>query len=68
MFTRYDKLDETYNAFAALANINIFLKNECQHALARNCRLTLLPKSSLRITIGIPVYQQGTAQILFFPT
>jgi transposase len=27
VFTRYDKLDETYNAFIALANINIFLKN-----------------------------------------
>jgi len=27
VFTRYDKLDETYNAFVALANIAIFLKN-----------------------------------------
>ncbi|MDR0520250.1 MAG: transposase, partial [Planctomycetaceae bacterium] len=27
VFTRYDKLDETYNAFIALANIAIYLKN-----------------------------------------
>ena len=27
VFTRYDKLDETYNAFIALANITILLKN-----------------------------------------
>ena len=27
VFTRYDKLDETYNAFIAFANISIYLKN-----------------------------------------
>lgn len=27
VYSRYDKLDETYNAFIALANINIYLKN-----------------------------------------
>jgi len=27
VFTRYDKLDETYNAFIALANSTIFLRN-----------------------------------------
>jgi transposase len=27
VFSRYDKLDETYNAFIAIANITIFLKN-----------------------------------------
>jgi transposase len=27
VFTRYDKLDITYNAFIALANITIFMKN-----------------------------------------
>jgi transposase len=27
IFTRYDKLDETYNAFIALANICVFLRN-----------------------------------------
>jgi len=27
VFTRYDKLDETYNAFIAIANITIFMRN-----------------------------------------
>ena len=27
VFTRYDKLDETYNAFIEFANISIYLKN-----------------------------------------
>ena len=27
VFTRYDKLDETYNAFIAIANISRFMKN-----------------------------------------
>ena len=27
VFTRYDKLDETYNAFIAIANISIFFRN-----------------------------------------
>jgi transposase len=27
VFTRYDKLDETYNAFVGFANIIIFMKN-----------------------------------------
>jgi transposase len=27
VFTRYDKLDETYNAFIALANIAVYLRN-----------------------------------------
>jgi transposase len=27
VFTRYDKLDETYNAFIAIANIAYFMKN-----------------------------------------
>ncbi len=27
VFTRYDKLDETYNAFVAFANIVIFIRN-----------------------------------------
>jgi len=27
VLSRYDKLDETYNAFIALANITIFLRN-----------------------------------------
>jgi transposase len=27
VFTRYDKLDETYNAFIAIANIAIYMKN-----------------------------------------
>jgi transposase len=27
VFTRYDKLDETYNAFIAFANIIIFMRN-----------------------------------------
>jgi transposase len=27
VFTRYDKLDETYNAFIAIANIIIFMRN-----------------------------------------
>jgi transposase len=27
VYTRYDKLDETYNAFIAFANINIFMRN-----------------------------------------
>jgi len=27
VFTRYDKLDETYNAFIAIANIAIFMRN-----------------------------------------
>jgi transposase len=27
VFSRYDKLDETYNAFIAIANITIFLRN-----------------------------------------
>ena len=27
VFTRYDKLDETYNAFIAIANIIVFLRN-----------------------------------------
>ena len=27
VFTRYDKLDETYNAFIAFANIVIFMRN-----------------------------------------
>jgi transposase len=27
VYTRYDKLDETYNAFIAIANITIFLRN-----------------------------------------
>jgi len=27
VFTRYDKLDETYNAFIAIANITLFMKN-----------------------------------------
>jgi transposase len=27
VFTRYDKLDETYNAFIAIANIDYFMRN-----------------------------------------
>ena len=27
VFTRYDKLDETYNAFITIANVCIFLRN-----------------------------------------
>ena len=27
VFTRYDKLEETYNAFIAFANINVFMRN-----------------------------------------
>jgi transposase len=27
VFTRYDKLDETYNAFISIANIIVFLRN-----------------------------------------
>jgi transposase len=27
VYTRYDKLDETYNAFIAIANIAIYLRN-----------------------------------------
>ena len=27
VFTRYDKLDETYNAFIAIANVRVFLRN-----------------------------------------
>ena len=27
VFTRYDKLDDTYNAFISLANIVIFMRN-----------------------------------------
>jgi len=27
VFTRYDKLDETYNAFIAIANIAVFMRN-----------------------------------------
>jgi len=27
VFTRYDKLDETYNAFITIANITVFMRN-----------------------------------------
>ena len=27
VYTRYDKLDETYNAFIAIANIAVFMRN-----------------------------------------
>ena len=33
VYTRYDKLDETYNAFISIANIVIFMRNQYQHAL-----------------------------------
>jgi hypothetical protein len=33
VFTRYDKLDETYNALITFAKIALSMRNYCQHAL-----------------------------------